>query len=119
MDEQKLIKLLEKHFPTKPEFIGLKGEVSNLGNEVGSLKMEVGGLKKEFGGMRQEFNQLSNEVGSLRKDMVNGFQEINEKLYELTSSAKALDKILEQHPIERIKRLEKHAHLPAFTTNSK
>ena len=86
MNEQKLVKLLEEHFPTKQEF--------------GTLKNDFNGLKEQF--------------AVLQKDVNNGFKEVNEKLDELKSSSNSLDRILEQHPIPRIERLEQHAKLPVF-----
>ncbi|MDB5254315.1 MAG: hypothetical protein JWL80_381 [Parcubacteria group bacterium] len=47
-------------------------------------------------------------------EMEKRFDHIDEKLEELTFSAKALDIVLEQYPIEWIQRLEKHTGLSTY-----
>jgi len=79
MNEEKLVKLLERHFPSREEFFELQK------------------------GMRGGFN-----------DMENRFDKIDESLDELKASSQALDKILEQHPVPRIERIEHHLNLPQY-----
>lgn len=82
MNEEKLVKLLKEHFPTKQEFGSLVHTVNGINEELKSIKSDI--------------------------------KEIRDDIDEIKPSIKALDKILEQHPIERIDRLEKHNRLPVF-----
>jgi hypothetical protein len=93
MDEQKLVKLLKEHFPTKEEF--------------GSFKTEMHEFKAE---MYEVGKETRSEFRLIREDL----KEIKEKLDDVKSSANALDGILEQNPIPRIERLEKHIGLEEF-----
>ncbi len=63
-------------------------------------------LKQHFP-TREDHQALLNEMRS-------EFADVKEHLTDLKASAKALDKILERHPIPRIERLEKHAGLPPY-----
>ncbi|OHA87201.1 MAG: hypothetical protein A3A96_02605 [Candidatus Zambryskibacteria bacterium RIFCSPLOWO2_01_FULL_39_39] len=86
MNEEKLVKLLKEHFPTK----------------------------KEFGDLAHTVNGISEEIKTIKFDI----KEIRNDIEEIKPSIKALDKILEENPIERIGRLEKHNNLPIFIPTS-
>lgn len=86
MDEHKLIKLLKEHFPTREEFFDFKTDTL-----------------KSFADLGVNLRSIQSEIKEMRED-----------IDELKPSAKSLDKILEDHPIERIGRLEKHNKLPTF-----
>ena len=101
MDEQKFVKLLKEHFPSKADHEALRSEVTDLRDAVGSL--------------RQEMHQ---EIGSLRQETKEGFEEVKESIEDLKASSQVLDKILEEHPVFRIKRLEAHIGLPPYISAS-
>ena len=86
MDEEKLVKLLEKKFVTKNEFSEFRGE------------------------NHKSFYDVSIQLRDIKTEL----KEIKEDINELKPSAKSLDKILEQYPIERINRLERHSKLSPF-----
>ncbi len=60
---------------------------------------------------KDEFSNLVRRVGNMEGSL----EDVHEKLDVLTASSDALDHVFEQHPIERIERLESHTHLPAFS----
>lgn len=93
MNEEKLIKLLEKHFPSKSDFVGFKKEFVDF-------KIEMYDFRKEMKEELKNINQL--------------IERMDDNLKELKPSSKALDMILEKHPLERIERIEKHVQLPTF-----
>jgi hypothetical protein len=76
MDEHKLIKLLKEHFPTREEFFDFKTDTL-----------------KSFADLGVNLRSIQSEIKEMRED-----------IDELKPSAKSLDKILEDHPIERIAR---------------
>jgi len=100
MNEEKLVKLLKEHFPTKKEF-------GVLAHNVSDLTHNVNGLVNTVNGMNEELKSIKSDI-----------KEIKDDIEEIKPSIKALDKILEQHPIERVERLEKHNRLPAFISTS-
>ena len=75
---------------------------------------KVGNVESRVGKLETRVDSLEHEIVGLRKDMNAGFEIVDEKLDDLKASARALDSILEQHPIPRIERLEKHVHLPPY-----
>lgn len=107
MDEEKLVKLLEKRFPTKKEFLAITKNLEDLDSRVLSLKHRLYSFVLEMHEFRKETKE---EFKSISQN----FENINEKLDQLKSSSNTLDSILEQYPIERIKRLEKHSKLSPF-----
>lgn len=90
MDEQKLVKLLKEHFPSKNDFETFKSE----------------------------FVGLKSDVSDWGRKMAEGFEEIKESIEDLKASSLVLDKILEQEPIPRIERLEKHAGFSPYVSAS-
>ena len=70
-------------------------------------------LKQHFP-TREDYYALMQEMRSGFLKMREHFYQTDEKLDDLQASARVLDKILEQHPIPRIERIEKHIGLPAF-----
>lgn len=66
--------------------------------------------KKEFGDLVHTVNGINEDIKAMKADI----KVIQEDIDEIKPSIKSLDKILEQHPIERIERLEVHNHLPSF-----
>jgi len=76
--------------------------------------LEMFATKKDFNDFKMEIYEFRKETRDGFKNMEENFKQINDKLGELKSSANALDKILEQHPIQRIERLESHANLSPF-----
>jgi|SRR3989344_1934387 len=101
IDEKKLIELLENKFPTKEDFEKFQSSMISFKHAMYFFKEDVYQYKQEFREFKME----------IREDI----KIINEKLDDLKPSAKSLDSILEQHPIPRIERLEKHANLSPFT----
>lgn len=67
-----------------------------------------------LGDVTSDIGGLKSDMTTLRKEMNSQFETVNDKLDDLKASANTLDDILEQHPIPRIERLEKHAHLPPY-----
>jgi len=63
---------------------------------------------------KREATQSFYDIGVQLRDIRSDLKEMKEDINELKPSAKSLDKILEQHPMERITRLEKHSKLPPF-----
>jgi hypothetical protein len=93
MDEQKLIKLLKENFSTKEDHKSLR-------NEILEFKTET----------QKSFYDINTQLRGIRTEL----KEMGENINELKPSAKSLDEILVQYPIERIERLEKHSKLPKF-----
>ncbi|MDB5254305.1 MAG: hypothetical protein JWL80_371 [Parcubacteria group bacterium] len=91
--EQKLLPLMKEHFPTKAELQGLISDWSEFKTEMREFKL----------GMFQ-----------WRKDADNKFNTIDDKLDTLVDSANALDLFLEQHPLERIQRVERCVNLGPY-----
>ena len=134
MDEQKFVKLLKEHFPSKADHEALRSEVTDLRDAVGSLRQEmhqeIGSLRQEMhqeiGSLRQEMRQeigslrqeMHQEIDSLRQETKEGFEEVKESIEDLKASSQVLDKILEEHPVFRIKRLEAHIGLPPYISAS-
>ncbi|OHB18386.1 MAG: hypothetical protein A2749_02710 [Parcubacteria group bacterium RIFCSPHIGHO2_01_FULL_45_26] len=56
------------------------------------------------------------EINLRFTEVYNRFDEVIEKLDDLKASAGAVDDILEQHPVPRIERIEKHLGLPKFVS---
>ena len=112
MDEQKFVKLLKEHFPSKADHEALRSEVTDLRDAVGGLRQE---MHQEIGSLRQEMHQ---EIDSLRQETKEGFEEVKESIEDLKASSQVLDKILEEHPVFRIKRLEAHIGLPPYISAS-
>ena len=107
MDEKKLKKILEEHFPTKKEFLAVTKNLEDL-------DMRVLGLKNRLYSFNLEMHGFKTETKEEFKNISQNFEDIKEKLDELKSSANSLDEILEKYPIERIVRLEKHSKLSTF-----
>ena len=93
MSNDDLIKTLRDLFPTKTDHQELRSEIT---------------------GLRTDHQELRVEITGLRKEMNQRFSDVDESLGELKASAKALDHVLEKHPIERLTRLEDHLHLPSY-----
>ena len=60
--------------------------------------------------------QTKSEINLRFTEVYNRFDEVIEKLDDLKASAGAVDDILEQHPVPRIERIEKHLGLPKFVS---
>ncbi len=121
MDEQKLIKLLKQHFPSKKDYGSLRRDFEDFRDFVSknvATKKDLKNFatKKDLESFvtKTKFDEFGYEMRSFRKETTSEFKIINEKLDELKSSANSLDQILIQHPIERIIRLEKHSKLSPF-----
>jgi hypothetical protein len=123
--EEKLIKLLDAKFPTKKDFSSLSKKVDNLGRESYDFrdfvsknvatKKDMRDAKIELLNFKLEMYEFRKETKESFKDIDEHLNDIDEKLKEVKPLEKSFDKILEQHPIERITRLEKHAKLPEFS----
>ncbi len=107
MDEEKLIKLLEERFPTKKEFLEVSKNLEDLDGRVLSLKHQQYSFILEMHGFKKDTREALKSIGE-RLEGIEG------KLDELKASANTFDEMLEQYPIERIARLEKHNKLPTF-----
>ena len=70
-------------------------------------------LKQHFP-TREDHHALMQEMRSSFLEMREHFKQVDGKLDDLQASSRALDKILEQHPIPRIERIEKHIGLPQY-----
>ncbi len=70
-------------------------------------------LKQHFP-TREDHHALAQEMRSSFLEMREHFKQVDGKLDDLQASARALDKILERYPIERVERIEKHVGLPSF-----
>ena len=92
MDDKSLVKLLKEYFYTKPEM-----------EERFATKDDL------------ERFATKGDLSTLAREMREGFGAVNEKLDNLTASSRAVDTLLEAHPIERIERLEAHAHLLKYS----
>ena len=128
MDEQKLVKLLKEHFPSKEEFVSLdkkvdtldwkitalNGAVATLDGKVSFLDREVRSLRQEFLIFKDETVKSFNDASVSLKVISNNIEDLKAANNEIEPSVKALDKLLEQNPAERIDRLEKHVGLPVF-----
>ena len=117
MDEQKLIKLLKQHFPSKKDYGLLRKDFE----EFRSFVIRNVATKKEFVEFKDEMMEFKNEtrqsfynMGISLKSIEDDVKEIREDIDEIKPSVEPLDKILEQCPVERITRLEKHAKLSPF-----
>src|SRR3989344_7624443 len=91
---------------------GVERIVKDIVTDVVTEK--VGNVESRVGKLETRVDSLEHEIVGLRKDMNAGFEIVDEKLDDLKASARALVSILEQHPIPRIERLEKHVHLPPY-----
>jgi|SRR3989344_4195988 len=107
MNEEKLVKLLEKHFPTKREFLDMTKHLDDLDGRVMTLKHRL----ISFVGDMEEFRK---EMREFKAETKEEFKILREKIDDLKHSSNTFDKILEKHPIERIERLEKHTNLSPF-----
>lgn len=112
MNEEKLITLLQEYFPSKKD---LQTELSIVKTDISELRSE---MQNEIGKVRSE---LGNGIGTVRSEIfelrheVNGrFSQVLESIEDIKPSTRTLDTILEQYPIERIDRLEKHTGLPPY-----
>jgi hypothetical protein len=121
MNEEKLVKLLEEKFVTKKEFGDFRSDTEKFQKEtidfekdVIKFVAEMTVFKNEMTVFKRETTQSFYDIGVQLKDIRMELKEIREDIKEIKPSVKPLDQILEQHPIERITRLENHAKLPAF-----
>lgn len=92
MNKEELVETLKEHFYTKSEMDEHFVTKSDLGEQF-ATKGEL------FAGLTEIRNEL---------------EKVNDKLDEHSASVMAVDGLLEAHPIERITRLEQHAHLPKY-----
>ena len=107
MDEKKLILLLKEHHEQLSQ---------ELHSEVTGSRQE---LIREFNtsltGLRQQLSdEFHSEITGLRREMREDFTEVKDSLSDLKASSRALDDVLEQHPVPRIERIEERLELPAY-----
>lgn len=86
MNDEQLIKLLKDNFPDRADHDQL-----------------VAALAELHTAMNHRFNIVSER-----------FDDVDESLRDLKASARALDEVLEAHPLPRIKRLEQRAGFPPY-----
>ena len=63
---------------------------------------------------KDDIHEVRQDLRQFKAAVAGDFETVNEKLDELKASADSHDRLLEQYPVERIERLEKHAKLPTF-----
>jgi hypothetical protein len=86
---------------TKKDFEKFEGSMISFKHRMYNFISDMEEFRKEI----REFKMETREDARM----------LGEKIDEIKPSAKSLDKILEQYPIERIVRLEKHSKLPEFS----
>ncbi|HEY4493724.1 MAG TPA: hypothetical protein VJB98_03840 [Candidatus Paceibacterota bacterium] len=80
--------------------------------------MEENKILQSLAGVQKSVNDLSSDLRSFKKEVRDEFTQVHESLAELKASAGATDKILEQHPVKRIERIESHLNLTKFSLES-
>ncbi|HEY4515048.1 MAG TPA: hypothetical protein VJJ22_02720 [Candidatus Paceibacterota bacterium] len=71
-------------------------------------------VQNSLNGLIETVSGIQQELSSFKKETREDFTEVKEGIKELKATANVTDKILEQHPIERIERIETTINLPMF-----
>ena len=86
--------------------------------EEKNLTKKIDQVLKVLSSVQEEVREIRNNQKEHSNQSDKSHEEILESIQELRASANTTDNMLEQHPLERIERLEVHNRLPRFVASA-
>ncbi|MEK7187233.1 MAG: hypothetical protein AAB691_00095 [Patescibacteria group bacterium] len=75
---------------------------------------ENAATKKDLKDVADDVQQITDDLRNFRNATKENFTQVHQDLKELKSSARVLDRWLEEHLLERVQRLERAQNLPPY-----